>query len=89
MSHQLRNTYPLSIFIHLTRYVPMIENTTIPANMEVKQLVNETVIASRKQLLLTGLYDENAMSPPKAKPKLKNIWVPASNQTTGSVNMYH
>lgn len=67
----------------------MIENTTIPANMEVKQLVNETVIASRKQLLFTGLYDEKAISPPKAKPRLKNICVPASNQTTGSVNIYH
>lgn len=69
--------------------LPIIEKTTIPANIEVKQFVNETVIASRKQLLLTGLYDENAIKPPNASPRLKKICVPASNHTTGSFSMCH
>ena len=34
-------------FIHIYLTLPMTENTTIPANMEVKQLVRETMMASR------------------------------------------
>lgn len=63
---------------------PITENTTTAANMDVVQLVNDTIIASRQQLLLAGLYELKAIRPPKARPKEKKICVPASNQTTGS-----
>ena len=47
---------------------PMMAKMTMPANMDVAQLVKATMRASRVQLLLIGLYDEYAISPPKARP---------------------
>jgi len=37
---------------------PMIAKMMMTANMEVKQFVKATMIASRMQLLLVGLYEE-------------------------------
>ena len=51
----------------------MMAKMTMPANMEVAQLVNATMRASRVQLLLIGLYDEYAIRPPKARPASKLI----------------
>ena len=67
----------------------MIAKITIPANNEVEQLVKATNIASLVTLLLAGLYEEYAINPPNANPSEKNIWVPASNHTTGSINFSH
>ena len=47
---------------------PMMAKMTMPANMDVAQLVKATMRASRVQLLLIGLYEEYAISPPNAKP---------------------
>ena len=58
----------------------------MPANIDVAQFVKATTRASFVQLLFTGLYEEYAIKPPKAKPSEKNICVPASNHTTGSAN---
>ena len=51
----------------------MTAKMTIPAKREVMQFVSETVMASRQQLLFTGLYDANAMSPPNPSPREKKI----------------
>ena len=75
-----------SYFLKMGTNLPMIENITIPANIDVAQFVKATMRASFVQLLLTGLYDAYAIKPPNANPKEKKICVPASSHTTGSAN---
>ena len=75
-----------SYFLNVSTNLPMIENITIPANIDVAQFVKATMRASLVQLLLTGLYDAYAIKPPNANPKEKKICVPASSHTTGSAN---
>ena len=75
-----------SYFLKMGTNLPMIENITIPANIDVAQFVKATMRASLVQLLLTGLYDAYAIKPPNANPKEKKICVPASSHTTGSTN---
>ena len=74
------------LFPKIEDILPMIENITIPANIDVAQFVKATMRASLVQLLLTGLYDAYAIKPPNANPKEKKICVPASSHTTGSAN---
>ena len=75
-----------SYFLKMGTNLPMIENITIPANIDVAQFVKATMRASLVQLLFTGLYDAYAIKPPNANPKEKKICVPASSHTTGSAN---
>ena len=75
-----------SYFLTVSTNLPMIENITIPANIDVAQFVKATMRASLVQLLFTGLYDAYAIKPPNANPNEKKICVPASSHTTGSAN---
>ena len=78
LEHRVYDVFAASLTLK-----PRTLKTTMLANMEVPQLIRETIMASFLQLFLTGLKLAMAIRPPNDKLSEKKICVAASSHTRG------